>query len=121
MTYQMPYRAAVQPPAVSDGHVVFAWVVTVLTVGYMLPWAIAASGRKSNTASVAVINLLLGWTFVGWIIALVMACSADQMALAVAPSVQVNVMNATPPPGWYPDASGIQRYWNGTAWTGQTI
>lgn len=22
----------------------------------------------------------------------------------------------TPPPGWYPDGSGSQRWWNGTAW-----
>ncbi len=27
---------------------------------------------------------------------------------------------AGPPPGWYPDSSGYQRWWNGTAWTNQT-
>ncbi|WP_036554983.1 DUF2510 domain-containing protein [Nocardioides insulae] len=26
----------------------------------------------------------------------------------------------TPPPGWYPDGSGQQRYWNGSAWSDQT-
>lgn len=24
------------------------------------------------------------------------------------------------PPGWYPDATGQQRWWDGTQWTGQT-
>ena len=26
----------------------------------------------------------------------------------------------TPAPGWYPDASGVQRWWDGTAWTEHT-
>jgi hypothetical protein len=98
--------------------VAFAWVATALTVGYMLPWAIAATRRKSNAAAIAVLNLLLGWTLIGWVAALVMACLADPVAVA---PVQVNVVNTTPPPGWYPNAAGVQRYWNGTAWTGPTI
>lgn len=28
--------------------------------------------------------------------------------------------SATPAPGWYPDASGVQRWWDGTAWTEHT-
>jgi hypothetical protein len=31
-------------------------------------------------------------------------------------------MNATPPPGWYPDNGGSgQRYWDGQSWTGHTM
>lgn len=109
---------ATYPQPVSDGHVAFAWVVTALTVGYMLPWAIAATRRKSDAAPIAVLNLLLGWTFIGWVAALVMACMANPVAAA---PVQVNVLNTTPPPGWYPDAAGVQRYWNGAVCIGQTI
>ncbi len=52
---------------------VVAIVVAILTGGYMLPWAIAAVRGTANSWSVFWINLLLGWTVVGWIIALVMA------------------------------------------------
>ena len=52
---------------------VVAIVVAILTGGYMLPWAIAAVRGTANSWSVFWVNLLLGWTVVGWIVALVMA------------------------------------------------
>lgn len=55
-----------------------AWIIAVVTFGYMLPWAIAATRGKSNAGAVGWINLLLGWTGIGWIIALVMACGSHQ-------------------------------------------
>jgi hypothetical protein len=57
---------------------VIAWIVTVVTAGYMLPWAIAATRGKSNSGAIGWLNLLLGWTVIGWIVTLVMACSAHQ-------------------------------------------
>ena len=59
-----------------------AWLVAILTLGYMLPWAIAATRGKMNSGAIFWLNLLLGWTVVGWIIALVMSVAAHQ---AVAP------------------------------------
>jgi hypothetical protein len=56
-----------------------AWVVALITLGYMLPWAIAASRGKSNAGAIGLLNFLLGWTVVGWVIALVMACTAHQV------------------------------------------
>jgi succinate dehydrogenase/fumarate reductase cytochrome b subunit len=55
---------------------VIAWILTVVTIGYFLPWAIAATRGKSNTAVVGWLNFLLGWTFIGWVVALVMALTA---------------------------------------------
>jgi hypothetical protein len=55
-----------------------AWIVAVLTLGYMLPWAIAATRGKSNSGAIFWINLLLGWSVVGWVIALVMAAGSHQ-------------------------------------------
>ena len=43
----------------------------------MLPWAIAATRNKSNTLAIALVNVLLGWTLVGWIVALVMSASSE--------------------------------------------
>lgn len=53
-------------------------VVAILTVGYMLPWCIAAI-RDVRHWSVFWVNLLLGWTIVGWIIALVMALRSQRL------------------------------------------
>lgn len=50
-----------------------AIIVAILTAGYMLPWAIAAVRGNRNAWSVFWVNLLLGWTVIGWIIALVMS------------------------------------------------
>ncbi len=58
---------------------VLGWVLALVTGGYLLPWAIAATRGKSNTGAIFWLNLLLGWTVVGWIIALVMACTSHQV------------------------------------------
>lgn len=29
--------------------------------------------------------------------------------------------NRTPPPGWYPDGQGSQRWWDGAQWTERTL
>ncbi len=41
---------------------------------YFLPSLVAVARKVTNQGSVVVINLFLGWTFVGWVIALAMAC-----------------------------------------------
>jgi len=41
-------------PQVSSGTVAVAWFIAVLMLGYVLPWAIAASRGKPDHASVAV-------------------------------------------------------------------
>lgn len=58
-------------------------MVAICTLGYMLPWAIAATRGKSNSGAIGLLNLLLGWTLIGWIVALVMACASHQ-SVAVA-------------------------------------
>ena len=93
----------------------------------MLPWAIAATRGKSNQAAIGIINLLLGWTFIGWIVALVMACQAHQVAGGgattivvsnLAPAHQVAVSAGGPAAGWFPAPDGNGRqYWDGTRWT----
>jgi hypothetical protein len=40
---------------------------------YLSPIATAYQRKTDNVAQVAVVNLLLGWTLIGWVIALVMA------------------------------------------------
>jgi hypothetical protein len=40
---------------------------------YMLPWAIAAGHKHRQATAIFALNLLLGWTFIGWVVALVWA------------------------------------------------
>jgi hypothetical protein len=40
---------------------------------YLLPVMIASARGVNNTAAIAVVNIFLGWTFFGWIAALVWA------------------------------------------------
>ena len=45
---------------------------------YFLPSIIAHN--KQNFAGIFVLNFLLGWTVIGWILALVWACASDVRA-----------------------------------------
>jgi hypothetical protein len=47
---------------------------------YFVPTIIAAARGIPNALSVAVVNLFLGWTFLGWVVALAMAVSGIRTA-----------------------------------------
>ena len=66
--------AALPVRRTSAVHVVIAWIFALMSALYFLPWAIAATRGRPNTGGVFLVNLLIGWTVVGWIVALVMAC-----------------------------------------------
>lgn len=58
-----------------------AWTGFVLVVAgffiYFLPTFVASSRKHVNFTSIFLVNLLLGWTFLGWVAALVWASSAN--------------------------------------------
>lgn len=45
---------------------------------YFLPTFIAIAVGHANLTAVIVLNILLGWTFIGWVAALVWACMDSQ-------------------------------------------
>lgn len=47
--------------------------LTMATFGYFLPFCIAYFRLKKDVFAIFTLNLLLGWTFIGWVIALVWA------------------------------------------------
>ena len=61
---------------------VVAVILAIATAGYLLPWAIAAV-RDVPHWSVFWVNLLLGWTVIGWIVALVMSLRAQRQIIIV--------------------------------------
>jgi hypothetical protein len=93
---------AYQRPGPNGAVVAIAWIVAVVTLLYMLPWAVAATANSRNQVAVFVVNLLLGWTFVGWIAALVIAIATPRESTPVMvqqanPTVHVHL-----PPGSWP-------------------
>lgn len=43
--------------------------IAVATVPYFIPTIVAAARRHSNLMMIGLINLLAGWTIVGWFVA----------------------------------------------------
>jgi uncharacterized membrane protein YqaE (UPF0057 family) len=56
----------------------------LLAVLYFIPTIVAASRKTPNSGSIFVVNLLLGWTMIGWIAALVKAITTKTYAAQVA-------------------------------------
>jgi hypothetical protein len=52
-------------------------VVIVVIALYFVPSLVAYNRRSLNRASVLVVNVFLGWTFIGWVVALAMAVSRN--------------------------------------------
>jgi hypothetical protein len=50
---------------------------------YMLPTIIALFRKKASVLAIGVLNFFLGWSLIGWIVALVWALSADTSATIV--------------------------------------
>jgi uncharacterized protein YqhQ len=50
--------------------------IAVLFVMYWLPTIIAVLRRTPSALGVAAVNFLLGWTIIGWFVALIMALAA---------------------------------------------
>jgi len=104
-------------------------ILILLGIGaYFLPTILGARRKVVNVGSVFAINLLLGWTLIGWAIALAMALRTNpphayqQYWTGPGPNVAVAApapVSAGPPPGWYSDPSGspTDRWWDGTKWT----
>jgi len=51
------------------------------TVLYFLPTIIAALKSKRDTLSIFLLNFFLGWTFIGWFVALIWSAKNDAPAV----------------------------------------
>ncbi|MGD7705032.1 superinfection immunity protein [Microlunatus sp. Y2014] len=104
--YPQPQGSMPPRPHENSGtHIAIAWILAVLTGFGLLPWAIAATRHKENTTTIALINVFLGWTGVGWIIALVMACLSDP----VRPPHQTVIPGYATPAPHYQQSSPYQQ------------
>jgi ABC-type sugar transport system permease subunit len=57
-------------------------VIATLLALYFIPTLVAMGRRKRNTAAIFALNLFLGWTLLGWVLALVWSLSVDPQIAA---------------------------------------
>lgn len=55
----------------------FSLILSIVTVGYFAPWTVAVWRKKKDSTAIFWLDLLLGWTFIGWAIALIWATKKD--------------------------------------------
>lgn len=53
------------------------WGIVLPIVIYMFPTIIALARKKKNVGAIFILNFLLGWTLLGWIVALIWAVTYD--------------------------------------------
>jgi hypothetical protein len=70
----------------NEMEVVFGFVVLAFALFvYLLPTYVAWAKTHANLAAIAMLNVLLGWTFIGWVVALVWAMSKPAVITVVVP------------------------------------
>jgi uncharacterized membrane protein YqaE (UPF0057 family) len=68
--------ALLAAPASDGGASGVALIIGIL-VAYFIPTGVAVSNKKTNSMAIFALNLLLGWTVLGWIVALIWALTKD--------------------------------------------
>ena len=53
-------------------------LIPIFIIFYLLPSLIAKARRHKNILPIFVLNVLLGWTFLGWVVALVWSFTAQE-------------------------------------------
>lgn len=80
------------------------WIILMGIGGalYFLPTIIALTQHRRNVLAIALVNIFLGWSFLGWIVALVMAVTKDVQPIQV---VHVHQQFVQPPPASPPGSN----------------
>lgn len=61
------------------GGVIHSSAFLLVLALYFLPSIVAVARKVTHQGSVVVINLFLGWTFIGWVVALAMASRTNRI------------------------------------------
>ncbi|MQS00181.1 superinfection immunity protein [Gluconobacter aidae] len=87
-TDQAPSKETINPISLPDHSnnnqknsmyfVIAVSIVVVSLLMYLLPTIIAINRGVNKMAAVVLVNILFGWTFIGWAVALIMACSMER-------------------------------------------
>lgn len=53
-------------------------LIIAAIMAYFVPTIIAVQDKKQNKTAIIALNVLAGWTFIGWVIALVWALTKEK-------------------------------------------
>jgi len=53
-------------------------IIVAVLVTYLIPSVLAVQDKKRNKTAIIALNILAGWTLVGWIVALVWALTKEK-------------------------------------------
>ena len=59
-------------------RIFFGILLSVITFLYLLPFGVSLMRNGRNKLAVFLLNLFLGWTFIGWVVALIWAARARE-------------------------------------------
>jgi hypothetical protein len=71
-------------------------LLVLAAIAYFLPTVIALLRWRPNLMAIFALNLFLGWSIIGWVIALVWSLSATASVVAVAAPVDTRGMKKCP-------------------------
>lgn len=63
---------------------------------YFIPSVIAGVRHKSNFTAIFILNLFLGWSFIGWVVSLVWALTTDHVPSTIVLNNQILLENNRP-------------------------
>lgn len=61
-------------------------MIGMIFTAYLFPTLVALGRGKKNSAAIGVLNVFLGWTFLGWVVALVWAFTFETKGGAEPPA-----------------------------------
>jgi hypothetical protein len=60
-------------------RLIFSILICIVSLFYFLPFAIAFKRKRANTGAIFALYLFLGWSLIGWVIALVWALKDEKV------------------------------------------
>jgi Superinfection immunity protein len=78
VTYATQNLADPTTPTPTSTFIGLGYLAIALAI-YFMP-SIIGSGKR-NVGAIFILNLFLGWTFIGWVVALVWACCHDSQVV----------------------------------------
>jgi hypothetical protein len=85
--------------------VVLSGITAALIGLYLLPVLLGWARHVPDLGVIAVINILLGWTLVGWVVALALSLRSASPAVPVVQVFQQLPPSPLPPEAWWPGPS----------------
>jgi Superinfection immunity protein len=68
----------------------FFFLILFLAI-YFLPTIVAMLRGHNNSAAILIVNLFLGWTFLGWVASLAWSCTNNITAVSANVNANVNL------------------------------